>query len=220
VGAHDRNKIMRWLWKLFENPAVYRLNQQLTGYLLSLAYRRLLRRHLELRKGETVLDVGCGTGDYAADFPDQQYIGVDINPAYIERARVAFSRLPNVSFQCLDLNTLGAGDLSADCAYCVAVTHHLTDQELLAFVHTGTRLARRRFVVVDLYLPPVWRNPLGHLLVKLDRGRYGRSKERLLEVLGQAGPRITAVSFDFGFPYPALGVTFATHGPGGASDGR
>src|SRR5215471_11674536 len=106
--------MLRPLWKLFDRPSVYRLNQALTGYPLSLAYKRLLRRHLQLRGGEILLDIGCGTGDYAPCFPDQTYIGLDFNPDYIARAREAYRHLPNVSFLCQDINALRENNFLAD----------------------------------------------------------------------------------------------------------
>jgi cyclopropane fatty-acyl-phospholipid synthase-like methyltransferase len=172
------------------------------------AYKRLLRGHLQLTGGETVLDIGCGTGDYADSFPEQHYVGLDFNSGYVERAKAAFSHLRNVSFRCMDLNELRAEQFCADHAYCVAVTHHLTDAEVRDLVRNAMSVVKGRFVVVDMYLPSPVTNPIGYLLVKIDRGRYGRSKERLLEVLRSAGTPIAAVSTDFGFPLAALAVTF------------
>lgn len=200
--------LMRWLWKLFEHPAIYRLNQRLLGYLPVLAYQRLLRAHLQLSGGETLLDIGCGTGDYANSFPNQHYIGLDINAVYVDRARTTFGHLPNVSFRCMDLNALACEHFLADHAFCIAVTHHLTDTEVQHLVRNAIAIVRNRFVVVDLYLPSPWLNPIGYFLVKLDRGRYGRSKQRLLTLLKDTGIPMTVISTDFGFPYPALAATF------------
>jgi SAM-dependent methyltransferase len=199
--------LMRRVWALFERPAVYRLNQLLTGYLLSLAYKRLLLKHLELKGAETILDIGCGTGDYAPLFEKQRYIGIDYNPDYINRAKQIYGNLPNVNFFCVDINELPKLNFAADHAYCAAVTHHLTDEEVLGMARSVLKAVGKRFVIVDLYLPNLFLNPIGFLLVKMDRGRYGRSKDDWLALIQRTGARVTKTSFDFGFPYHAAAVT-------------
>ena len=44
-------------------------------------------RHNERSAIRRVLDVGCGPGTNSAEFVGLDYLGVDLNPAYIEHAR-------------------------------------------------------------------------------------------------------------------------------------
>lgn len=212
-----RQPLLSPLWVLFERPSIYRLNQQITGRMVAQALKRLLKQHLALTGGEVVLDIGCGVGDYVSCFPDQRYIGIDINSDYIEQARQAYGHSANVEFLCQDVNHLDNTTLEADCAYCAAVSHHLTNDEILNLVHNILKLVKGKFVIVDFCLPSVWRNPLAYVLVKLDRGRYGRTRDHLVELLRASSARVTSVTSDFGFPFNAVGVTLERRSEGPAS---
>ena len=51
-----------------------------------------VRRHNDLTAVRRILDVGCGPGTNAEFFTHADYTGIDINPAYIERARRKYGR--------------------------------------------------------------------------------------------------------------------------------
>ncbi len=199
-------KLLANPWSILERPLVYRAVQLFPGYFLTQAYRRLLFRHLRAAPSETVLDVGCGTGNYVDYFPQQRYIGLDINPDYIEHATRIHGQAANATYVCLDLNKLKDANLNADYGFCLAVTHHLTDSELQDMIRNVLESVRSAFIIVDLCLPSIWSNPVGYLLVKLDRGKYGRPREKLIAVVEKVC-RVKEVSTDFGFPYPAVGLT-------------
>src|SRR6202040_4264101 len=50
-----------------------------------------LRRHNDVSKVSRVLDVGCGPGTNARHFSHADYLGLDLNPAYVEYARRRYS---------------------------------------------------------------------------------------------------------------------------------
>lgn len=68
---------------LLENPWVYRAWQ---APFVRQKLRPLLA-HNDLRAVRRVLDVGCGPGTNAPLFQNMSYLGLDINPEYIENAR-------------------------------------------------------------------------------------------------------------------------------------
>jgi 2-polyprenyl-3-methyl-5-hydroxy-6-metoxy-1,4-benzoquinol methylase len=76
----------RGVYRLLERPAVF---NRLMGLLGAAAVReRIVREFLQPTAGARLLDVGCGTGTLLDALPaDVVYVGVDINPAYIETAR-------------------------------------------------------------------------------------------------------------------------------------
>jgi SAM-dependent methyltransferase len=80
-------EVNRVLESVLEQPIVYRLWQAWHAdqkFAPVLAYNDLRVRR--------VLDVGCGPGMNTALFAQTDYLGIDINPKYIENARQRFDR--------------------------------------------------------------------------------------------------------------------------------
>ena len=82
----------------------------------------------------TVLDIGCGTGDYlryAARFC-QRGIGLDVSPESIESARLDAKeeKLDHLEFLCMDIVRNSLPDASVDCIYSYGdVLGHIPDYE-------------------------------------------------------------------------------------------
>jgi len=106
-------------------------------------YDRLRSGHLERRRreivrdalkrvvpsGGRVLEIGCGTGsllaELAADRPDVEFLGVDVESKMIEYAR-AHHAAPNVRFERADAAEVALGpEASYDLAVSVDVLHHV-----------------------------------------------------------------------------------------------
>lgn len=86
--------------------------------------RRLVRPALA---GQTLLDVGCGTGHWSAFFAEMGYrvTGVDVAPAMIEVAR---SAVPQCTFQAADAHQLPFDDDTFDVVASMATLEFLPDQ--------------------------------------------------------------------------------------------
>lgn len=198
--------MLRSIWKVLDSPAVWRKVQAVAGYFTVRAYRRVLADHLKLTGRETVLDVGCGTGEYSQLLRFKTYIGVDYNQQYIEWASQAYGAKGRISFFKMDVADVPRLNVRLDAAFTVAVTHHLSDEELKKMV-ADVMAVSTRFVIVDLVLPRVWKNPLSHVLIRMDRGRYGRSRETLMRKLEDSGFQIESVSQTSGFPHSVVGIS-------------
>lgn len=64
-----------------------------------------------LQPGMTVLDVGCGTGAITSGIaeivgPNGRVIGIDNNPALIEKARQNYKNIPGLTFEIADIYNL------------------------------------------------------------------------------------------------------------------
>ena len=67
---------------------------------------RFIKRALHLRKGQFVLDAPCGAGRIAVHLAKAECVvtGVDLQPAFIKRAKARFSREGlKGSFEVMDL---------------------------------------------------------------------------------------------------------------------
>src|SRR5215471_1245599 len=152
--------------------------QQATGYDQSGiqgldAFRRDAVRRLELKRGDLVVDIGCGTGLNFALLQEAvgetgRIIGVDLTDAMLEQARL---RVATHGWKNVEL-------VQAD------ATHYLFPTQVdgilstfaLTFVPDGARVIQngcmalalgRRWVVLDMAWPaalPVWIHPLLSLL--------------------------------------------------------
>lgn len=121
------------------------------------------------------LDFGCGTGQFAADFPADRYVGIDLARAYVEHAGAA---RPG-AFSVMDGGALGLADQSFDAALVLGVIHHLPDDIVRASVaelHRVLKPGATLLVIEDVPPPTIWNVP-GHLMHWLDRGDHIRADD-------------------------------------------
>lgn len=119
-----------------------------------------------------VLDVGCGPGTNSAEFAGLDYLGVDLNPSYIEHAR----RRHEGRFVVADLRTDAVpGKGSYDFVLVNSLLHHLDDPSVSSLLAD-----LRQYVsddghvhVIELDLPE--RRGIPRLLALSDRGDHPRS---------------------------------------------
>lgn len=159
--------------RLFERPLVFNAYQRLVdgGKL------RQIRRFLGGLPFESVLDIGCGTGNWSGLTRDE-YLGVDTSPSFVAAARARHREDEQKRFLLADASELELTH-SFDLCIMISVLHHLSDAKALAVLdRVGARC--RNLFVLDLY--PVRWNPLSQVLYALDRGDYVRDpiEQRIL----------------------------------------
>ena len=96
--------------------------------------QNLLLTLADIRGGERVLDVACGTGlvsmrAASATGPGGQVVGVDISEGMVERAReeAAGRGIPHVTFQRMDAEALDVPDARFDVAICALGLMYVPD---------------------------------------------------------------------------------------------
>jgi ubiquinone/menaquinone biosynthesis C-methylase UbiE len=153
---------------------------------------------LELREGDLVLDVGCGTGSDARAIaglvPGVSVMGVDASEETIEAARRETLGLPRpVDFRVGDAHALAFDDESFDACRADKVLHHLVDPRtaLAEMVRVARPEARivvsdtdYETLVVDAPDHGLTRRIVGHHADRLESGRIGRQLVGLLADLG------------------------------------
>lgn len=156
--------------------------------------------HNDVRSARRVLDVGCGPGTNTHHFADADYLGIDINAAYIESARRRHGR----EFIVADVTKYEVpDDRRFDLILANSLFHHIettATQRILA--HLASLLAPGGHMhVFDLVLPP--RPSVSRLLARADRGDHPRPLEEWRELFTAA---FEPVVFE---PYP-LGMAGMT----------
>jgi SAM-dependent methyltransferase len=102
---------------------------------------------LHIGSDSVVLDMGCGTGNYAAALQRvaKMVIGVDSSTGMIEHARAKFPELPLI---CGDVTSLPFGSEAFDGAFAIQVLHHVEEKEV--FLTEAYRVIRKgTFLVID-----------------------------------------------------------------------
>lgn len=106
----------------------------------------LLLEELQPRPGESLLDVGCGTGFFTralASATGGQVTGVDINPEWVAYARRRTAA--DVSYEVADARALPYGAASFDLVVSIAALSFLEEER--AAVREMIRVARRRVAI-------------------------------------------------------------------------
>lgn len=121
------------------------------------------------------LDWGCGTGQFAPDFPADRYLGIDLTREYVTHAGAT---RPG-SFSVMEGSRLGLADRSFDAALVLGVLHHLPDEVVRGGVRELHRVLKpeaRLLVIEDVPPPTIWNLP-GHAMHWLDRGDHIRTDD-------------------------------------------
>lgn len=151
--------------RFFERPAVFNLYQSVADG----GKKRQIRRFLRDVEFESVVDIGCGTGNWAG-IARGRYLGIDTSPSFIAACRRRYAGDPEKEFVEADASTLQLSE-QFDLAQMISVLHHLSDDEVRRLVEWVERSARRLFIL-DLY-PVPW-HPVARLLYAMDRGNFIR----------------------------------------------
>jgi SAM-dependent methyltransferase len=169
---------MSGLARLFDNTTAYRLIQA------PFAEDKLapVWRHVDPARVRRVLDVGCGPGTNAAHFAHADYLGVDVNPAYIRHAR---GRFPG-RFAVVDVVRDPLPPGAHDFVLLNSLLHHLDDAAVARLLEAlrGTVAPDGRLHVLDLVLPR--ERGIARALARMDRGDHPREEAHWLRLLGAA----------------------------------
>ncbi len=147
--------------------------------------RAVIARELRPWAGDQrrFLDLGCGTGEFAADFPPGRYVGVDPSTGYL---RFAGRNRPG-AYLASSGESLALAEASFDAALVCGVLHHLSDYVARSALAELARVLRpgATVLVLEDIPPPDGANPAGQLMHALDRGGHIRSEQDYRRLFGQ-----------------------------------
>jgi len=134
--------------------------------------RVFVQRHYEAPRlkrllngmADNVLEIGCGQGAGAQIidelFSPQRYVGIDLDPRMIRRARRKACALPNVTFVKGDVSSLEFPDATFDLVIDFGIVHHVPNwKDALAEVHRTLKV-HGEFLFEDLSLE-TWERGIG-----------------------------------------------------------
>lgn len=195
------------LLALLDHPALFNLSQLLiSGGQRST--KRWAKAWLNARPEDRILDVGCGTGEFAPLFQstkyevrstnEGRYLGVDLNAQYIEYARERYGGA-GVAFEVVDATRMSFAAQSFDRALFVNCMHHFPDELNRGILREVARVLRPggRFVLIDM----VGDHP-GHaqrFFLDRDRGEYLRSLAKQMALVAEFFTIEREDTFDAGF---------------------
>lgn len=114
--------IRQFLTKLSEQTSVVIILRRIVELGFRTQKAAIKSHLLPLRQDDIVLDIGCGTGEFAPLFPASQYEGLDIDPSNIAYAKRHYPH----SFRVGDATKLPFQDKSFSRVLVVGVLHHLS----------------------------------------------------------------------------------------------
>lgn len=185
---------------LLEQTHVYRL------WMVPFAAKKLapVLKHNDLSRVRRVLDVGCGPGTDTAYFPNTEYVGIDINPAYVAWAKQRYGR----EFIVADIRTYEfPAEEKFDFVLMNSFLHHVNTEEagrILAGV--ARTLAPDGYVhIIDLVLAE--QPSLARWMAKHDRGKFARPLQAWRALFSS----IFEIHVFERYAVPVFGVTLSDH---------
>jgi len=142
---------------VLHNPIDYDIRTWLTTRGREGKFRRTLVELAGVKRGQAVLDVGCGTGSLAVAAakvvgPAGSVVGIDPSPEMIGRAKSKARRLGNVRFEMAPAQNLPFPDATFDVVTTSLVLHQLPPDALHVAIPEMVRVLKPggRMLLVDI----------------------------------------------------------------------
>jgi SAM-dependent methyltransferase len=171
--------MIRYIRPVLASPAAYQLWWRFVGG--SAASKVLVNDYLRPSVGARILEIGCGPGTLYRYLPACDYLGFDLSPQYIERAK---RRFPKAHFVCERVSQFTlAGEQAFDVVLALAIVHHLDDAEARQLFQTAFDALKPGGKLITL--DGVWvdgQSAGARWLLARDRGEYVRRENEYVGI--------------------------------------
>ncbi len=183
-----------WFNRLLEKSNIYNLVQIIfapgSSYFLDKLFKSVFND-----SGGLVLDVGSGPL-LTTPFPNGQIVGLDINLHYLQtypgdkkNNAVKTRGVFNYSKVVGSADFLPFKSRAFDECRSFGLLHHLPDESAVATIRGMLRCARNggKVIIIDNVWPRnIFLRPMAWLVRKMDRGRWVRHEEALIQLVNRA----------------------------------
>lgn len=142
--------------------------------------KKIIQKYFSTDSEKTILDLGCGTGEFSVFFNPTTYTGVDIEKNYIDFARENYQG----TFLVEDATSLSFSDDHFDGIVILGVLHHIDDENCLKILAELKRVLKPSgtvLVLEDVDGPED--NFLTKLIHSYDKGEHVRTEEGYTRLL-------------------------------------
>lgn len=186
-----------FLHKFLEKPKVYNFIEKVLSLGNKSCFEKRLLELIGSKDHHSLLDVGCGTGNYAESLPGEYY-GIDANKDYIDYAKKKYKG----NFSVMDATDLKFPDNKFDFVFIVSILHHMSDKKVKAALDEMKRVCKKNgkvFILEAIYPSKI--NFIGYILFKFDRGKHTRTINYLTNLLKSKGLNLLQDNIKGTFPY-------------------
>ena len=169
-------KLLQLKDKILDNAVAFNLVRNITD---SRSHNiGIIKRELNAKNNEKILDVGCGLGNFSK-VAEGEYTGIDSNKSFINFAKKHYSS-GNKKFLLMDAAKLTFKDKSFDKSMFISMLHHFSDEESNKVLVEISRVTKKYMLVLDL-LPT--KRLLVRFLYRMDTGSSIRPLEEQFRLL-------------------------------------
>jgi len=122
----------------------------------------------------SVLDLCCGTGDFAIFDNTIRYVGIDSNSLFISYARNKYRNFKNISFQSKNI-LKDEIQGKYDAILLISSIHHFSDREMGKIINKILLCTKKVIIVADIIPDPP--SIIGKFLISLDSGSTMREAD-------------------------------------------
>jgi ubiquinone/menaquinone biosynthesis C-methylase UbiE len=167
--------------RLTNNPFLFNLFRRLLENNFG-GEKDIIRKEMSI-DNETVIDVGCGTGEFSVFFNRKTYVGIDINEHYIRYALRKHKRI----FKVMDAEVLNFSDNSFDNAIVIGLFHHVPDERSFKILKEIRRVLKDHgnvLIMEDVKTRSKY-NIIGKLVHRLDKGKFIRDPDEYAKIFSK-----------------------------------